>query len=297
MATSREILVVANRTIGGARLAAHLAEVIASDPAVSFYVLVPAEPSLAPLGASIPEMGTFPVDFVALDDELRKTAEARLATLLAWLRDAGALADGEVGASSALVAIDEVLRRRSCAEIVVSSLPIGKSRWLRSDLTQRARRRFGLPATLVISDGDEAMPTAPNPPARRVDVPEVATVIALVGVDPRVTAALAVAPAVRTQEVEGGPGSVGADVVLVDFDVLGDRGWNVLDDILRAVDSERAVVAVLTSQPNRVDWQRAHAAGVSAYLSKPSADAELGWLLDTVLHDFRTLGTVGDLAR
>jgi CheY-like chemotaxis protein len=302
MAGAREVLVVANRTAGGAKLAAHLSELIAQDPATKFYVLVPAAQSMTSWAATAtPEMGTFPVDWVDLEAELRRGAQERLDQLVAWLRSAGATADGEVGSVAPLVAIDEVLKTRQCTEIVISSLPAGLSRWIRSDLSQRTRRRFGLPTATVQSDGDDVLPVSPAPPVMAEPAGEVAPVkLLLVGIDPRVRTSLAAASTSTTLTEAASAAGMSApttDVVVIDFDRLQSDRWDALAKVVGTFDCKRVAVAVLTSEPNRTDWQRAHDAGAWAYLSKPAADAELVWLLDTVLHEYRTLGTLRDLPR
>jgi CheY-like chemotaxis protein len=217
------------------------------------------------------------------------------------LRKAGATADGEVGSVAPLVAIDEVLKTRHCTEIVISSLPAGLSRWIRSDLSQRTRRRFGLPTATVQSDGDDALPTSVTLPLMTDPVGEVAPVqLLLVGVDPRVRASLAAAStltALTEAESVTGIAVPKTDVVVIDFDQLKADAWDALAQVVGTFDCKRVAVAVLTSEPNRPDWQRAHDGGAWAYLSKPASDAELVWLLDTVLHEYRTLGTLRDLPR
>ena len=296
----REILVVANRTIGAARLAEHLRELITADPTVHFYVLVPVGQAVASWGVTaMPEMGMYPLGWFAVDVELTHQAQERLERLVTWLRAEGAVADGAVGSDAPLIEIDHVLKKRRCDEIVISSLPIGKSRWLRSDLSQRARRRFGLPTTTIVSDGDESLPdqvsASPAPTAEPLATEPVR--IVLIGPDSRVRDALAVAPtATTTLDAETATAAT-ADVVLVDFDVMGSERWKSLDSAVKAFDRPSIAVVVLSSDPNRPDWQRAHDVGAWAYLSKPSSPTELVWLLETVLHEFRTLGTIRDLPR
>jgi CheY-like chemotaxis protein len=292
----REILVVANRTIGGSKLASHLRSLIEDDPNLRFYVLVPAVQSMTSWTATgVPEMGTLPVDWVELDAELRRGAQQRLDGLVAWLREAGVRADGEIGSSSPLIAMDSVLKERNCCEIVISSLPIGRSRWIRSDLSQRARRRFELPTTTVVSDGDEALPTHTTASPAPEPASVAAVQVVLIGADDRVRDALT---AVNTSTSVSDDANA-ADVIFVDFDELGTHAWPQLDRAFAAAKSKgnQAAVAVLTSEPNRLDWQRAHDCGAWAYLSKPTAQSELIWLLDTVLHEYRTLGTIGDVPR
>ena len=57
-----------------------------------------------------------------------------------------------------------------------------------------------------------------------------------------------------------------AGVVLVDFDSLGTSGWDQLIDVIKRFERSRAAVAVVTSSPNRPDWERAHHLGAWGYL-------------------------------
>jgi hypothetical protein len=57
--------------------------------------------------------------------------------------------DGGVGDPDPVTAIDEVMARRQFDEIIISSLPLGISRWLRQDLARKVERRFKLPVTVV----------------------------------------------------------------------------------------------------------------------------------------------------
>ncbi len=78
-------------------------------------------------------------------------ARARLATAVEHLRDAGIQAEGIVGDSNPMIAIDDVLAQFGADEIVVSSWPPGDSNWLEKNLIEDARSRFGLPVHHVVS--------------------------------------------------------------------------------------------------------------------------------------------------
>jgi hypothetical protein len=47
------------------------------------------------------------------------------------------------------VAIGEVLRRRSFDALILSTLPVGPSQWLRHDVPTRIEQLFGIPVDLV----------------------------------------------------------------------------------------------------------------------------------------------------
>jgi hypothetical protein len=83
------------------------------------------------------------------EDPGRAYARERLARELAWLRQLGATASGEVGVPDPVEAIKLVLHRDHVDEIILSTLPTGRSRWLATDLPSRIRRASGLPVVHV----------------------------------------------------------------------------------------------------------------------------------------------------
>ena len=64
----------------------------------------------------------------------------------------GAEVDGEVGEPGPVAAIKEVLGSHQTDEIILSTLPQRRSRWLARDLPGRVRRAFGLRVTHVVSE-------------------------------------------------------------------------------------------------------------------------------------------------
>jgi hypothetical protein len=64
----------------------------------------------------------------------------------------GAEVDGEVGEPDLVAAIKEALSSQQVDEIILSTLPHRRSRWLAQDLPGRVRRDFGLPVTHVVSE-------------------------------------------------------------------------------------------------------------------------------------------------
>jgi hypothetical protein len=91
----------------------------------------------------------------ALEGELpderkaRVDAAARLTTLLDWIREHGGEADGQIGDPDPLVAIGDVIAKRSFDEIIVSTLPAHLSKWLRHDLPTRIESTFDVPVAHV----------------------------------------------------------------------------------------------------------------------------------------------------
>jgi hypothetical protein len=153
-------LVVANRTLLGAELRAELRKRIDAGKA-SFYVLVPN--TTAADYQPEPESGVLPPSLAwwatnyrgpVTDEEAATQARQRLSHLLAELRALGVAADGDLGSSQPLDAMDQVLADHQFDEIIMATLPTRVSRWLRADLPHQAERRFRLPVTTVIAKGD-----------------------------------------------------------------------------------------------------------------------------------------------
>jgi hypothetical protein len=146
-------LVVANQTIGGAALMEEIRRRIASGPS-SFYVVVPTMPVAGVgLDATIGGEGhSMMIDTSEQDAALRHRAEAatrsRLGQLTSQIRAEGGEADGGVGPTDPVKAIDEVIAQ-GFDEIIISTLPVGASRWLRMDVPNRVKRKFKVPITTV----------------------------------------------------------------------------------------------------------------------------------------------------
>jgi hypothetical protein len=141
MTWKQTVLVVANQTARSQELLGALR--MRADRAPTFVQLVvPA----APLG------------------EEREAATRTLEAALEQFRDAGLEADGAVGHPDPLIAVTDVWDPRRYDEIVVSTLPIGVSKWLHAGLPERIERVTGAVVTHVVSapPGPE-LPTRPAP--------------------------------------------------------------------------------------------------------------------------------------
>jgi hypothetical protein len=139
------VLIVANQTLGGEDLLEFVRDRIAAGPP-EFTLLVPATPR-----AHRNQDTRVPGINVPLDTEDDDYAEARrrLDQGLDALHSLGATAEGSVGDPDPLKAVQEVLARRPCDEIILSTLPSGVSRWLGQDLPHKLERKFHLPVTVV----------------------------------------------------------------------------------------------------------------------------------------------------
>jgi hypothetical protein len=137
-AARRRVLVVANRTLAGEELRETLRRAAADG--AELHVVAPILPSR--------------VHYIASDVD-RELAEARerLAAALAWAREEGFDADGKVGDPfTAFGAVEDELREFGADEVIISTLPPGRSNWLEAGILQRLRDELDVPITHVIVD-------------------------------------------------------------------------------------------------------------------------------------------------
>jgi len=155
-------LVVANKTLGGEELAAHLRRLIEADPSSRFVVVVPLTvPAPVDPGGAMGVMSGITVIDYGEQDQLRKIAQDRLAALLAWFSDAGVEAEGKV-VGDPMAAMTAAVAAQHFDEIIVSTLPARMSQWLRLDFVRRASRRFDVPITTVMAVDDTLPPVVPG---------------------------------------------------------------------------------------------------------------------------------------
>jgi hypothetical protein len=133
----KRILIVANQTAAGEHLKALVKEKMNEGPC-SFTVLVPATPGSEHLTWT--------------EGEARAIAEQRMNDAVSGIRELGADVQGVVGDAQPLMAIGDLLLEMPQDEIVLSTLPIRASRWLKQDLPHKVERQFGLPVTHVVGE-------------------------------------------------------------------------------------------------------------------------------------------------
>jgi hypothetical protein len=134
------VLVVANETVGGRAL---LDEVRSSarDGSAQILVVVPA------LAASWQEHWASDVDAALAD------ARKRLDASLAAMKAAGLNASGHVGDHhEPAAAIEDALREFPADELIISTHPPARSRWLESGVVERAEAEVPLPVRHVVVD-------------------------------------------------------------------------------------------------------------------------------------------------
>lgn len=144
------ILIVANQTLGGAKLDAVLRDRIAAGR-TEFHIVIPMiAPALEAVAWGAPEIGfVIPAPDPEAVDEARRRSEHRLEATVERIREAGGTASGEVGDTDPAEAVRRVLEQRNFSEILVSTLPPGLSRWLKMDLPSRLERLTDVPVTVV----------------------------------------------------------------------------------------------------------------------------------------------------
>jgi hypothetical protein len=132
-----KVLVLANETIGGAKLLDAVRERHAQGDA-EFFVVVP---------KVRPRHGN-----VVYDEAVRDQAQIRVDLALNFMHDEGIAGRGEVGDGDPLNAAKDAIAAEGIDEIIVSTLPAGASGWLRRDLPQRLHEETGLPVEHVVVD-------------------------------------------------------------------------------------------------------------------------------------------------
>jgi hypothetical protein len=142
----RRYLIVANQTFASDQLVEKVQDVLAAGPA-KFHLVVPATPTREHL--------------IWTEGAAHEVAERNLEAAIALFSELGAEVDGEVGDANPIEAIHGALRGQSFDEIILSTLPLGLSRWVKQDLPHRVRRVFGLPVSHVVG---ESTPSTPSPP-------------------------------------------------------------------------------------------------------------------------------------
>jgi hypothetical protein len=133
----REIVVVANRTLGGRKLMDRVRELAASDDA-RFRLVVP---------ESRPSSG-----LVIYDEAVRDSAQVRVDLAISLLAEEGIQATGTVGDADPFLATMDAIAEHRPSEVIVSTHPVTHSGWLRRDLIERIHNASGLPVEHIVTD-------------------------------------------------------------------------------------------------------------------------------------------------
>jgi hypothetical protein len=126
------ILVVANKTAESPELL----EALKSKGTEHQYVLV------VPASGGVLEKAADP-------DAAREHTQPHLDAALAKLKSEGFNVEGTIGDSDPVAAVQDAVNFSSFDEIVISTLPLRASKWLKLDLPSKAQRASGLPVTHV----------------------------------------------------------------------------------------------------------------------------------------------------
>ena len=135
MSEPASVLVVAHQTAANNALLEAVHERAQRGP-VRFHMVVPCQPHGMHKVVDPTEAGEGEANTV-LDQALPKLSEA-----------AGQQVTGSVGDAEPLMAIHDAVNLGSYDEIIISTLPLGISRWLKLDLISKAKA-IGLPVTHV----------------------------------------------------------------------------------------------------------------------------------------------------
>jgi hypothetical protein len=140
-----ELLVVANETVGGRRMLEALRQRAKVHSSLHVRLVVP---------QNRPRHGS-----VIYVDTARAAAQTRLELGLALLMEEGIDATGEVGDADPFAATMDAIGDRRPDEIIISTLPMTASGWMRRDLVDRVAEASGLPVQHVVTDIDaEGLP-------------------------------------------------------------------------------------------------------------------------------------------
>src|SRR5579871_3617204 len=118
----REILVVANRTLGGRALLDRVRELAAAEE-TRFRLVVP---------QSKPSSG-----LVVYDESVRESAEVRIQLATALLAEEDIEVSGTVGDPDPFLATMDAIGEHRPSAVIISTHPVTHSGWLRRDLIER----------------------------------------------------------------------------------------------------------------------------------------------------------------
>lgn len=137
------IVVLANETVGGTELAREIGD-RCRDRDAQVLVVTPA------LTRSAAEHWASDID------EAREAAQQRMESSVAALVQSGITVSGQIGDSDPNQALADALREFGADEVIISTHPPQRSRWLEGGVVERAREELGLPVTHVVVDLEAA---------------------------------------------------------------------------------------------------------------------------------------------
>jgi hypothetical protein len=133
-----------------------LHEELEIDQQVAYHVLLPVEDAAARVEAAMgslaagevlasPALVMNEVDIQKVREECVDRSKKQLATTLARLQAAGAVADGEIVHEHPIDALAEAVSKRDGREAIILTRPHVVAEFFHVDWTSRARRKIGVP--------------------------------------------------------------------------------------------------------------------------------------------------------
>jgi hypothetical protein len=136
-------LVVTHQTALSPELHREVGALIAKDPAAEFAILVP---------EAHEDHHTWEGEEIDVAGRQAEAAAAQLTTTVG-----ARVVRTATGVSDPLQAIaDELAENADYTTLVICTLPLGVSRWLRRDIVHHAARKFGLPIVHVVAGAHPA---------------------------------------------------------------------------------------------------------------------------------------------
>jgi len=270
----KTVLVLTDGTEVGAHVTTRIHELHEAEPDLAVFVLVPAAKVVASIhGHEVPG---------------EERAAVQLQEAMQLFENIGVKAEGEIGGHDPLHATREVLPRVNPDLILVSTLPLGSSRWLNMDLPHRLQRRFGIPVEYVlgkpVNDSDWAYKPEPiDGPVRILlveDSDEEARLMrhALTDTEARIDLTV-VGNGAEAVDLLRSNGQDHIDLVLLDLKMPQIDGHEFLEILGTDFDVDALNVTVVTSSTEQDDRERAHALGAGAYVFK---DPDIHVFTDTI---------------
>jgi CheY-like chemotaxis protein len=261
------LLVVANQTVVGTHITSYVYELRKSHPEIDVHVIVPATPRRTDQGA-LADIGDEDASGVGRAGE-------QLAAAIAALENVGANVKGEVGAEDPMQAVNNVMEHNSFDQILVSTLPLGSSRWIKMDVPHRLRRRYGIEVEHLVGPSIidwETRPAKRRETARILlvednhdDVDLVSAALDRSDLD---TVLKVTSHGRRALDYLRDVGQENVDLILLDLKMPLVDGHSFLEQLAAEFDVDAMSIVVLTTSDLLHDRERAYALGVRAYVLK-----------------------------